>query len=347
MNFTIKKLAELTGSTIINCNNPEEVITGLNTIEEAGNSEISFLHNEKYFDKIETTKALCVIAPESLKSDRNIPILVNSNPYAAFQKLVLAFFPQQRIVKEGISKLAEVCKTVSYGEGLGVGSFTFIGEDVVIGKNVQIAQNVTIYNGVRIGDNSIIHAGVTIRENCVLGNGVILQNGSVIGSDGFGFSPTNGKYEKIPQVGNVILEDLVEIGANVTIDRATLGSTIIRKGTKLDNLIQIGHNAEIGNDTVIAAQTGVSGSTKIGSNCMIGGQVGFAGHLKIGDQCGIGAQAGVGGNLKAGSVVTGTPAKEFKKQRKIDASLSRLPDMVYKLKDLEKEIKKLSENRSN
>jgi UDP-3-O-[3-hydroxymyristoyl] glucosamine N-acyltransferase len=200
---------------------------------------------------------------------------------------------------------------------------------------------------VKIGDNVIIYSNVSIRENCVIGNNVIIQNGAVIGSDGFGFAPNQSAYDKIPQVGNVVIEDDVEIGANTCIDRATLGSTIIRKGAKLDNLLQIAHNVEIGSNTVIAAQTGVSGSTKIGSHCMIGGQVGFVGHITIGNGVMIGAQAGIAGNLKDGSIVTGTPSREIAKQRKIDACLGRLPDLIYKVKDIEKAVKTLEDKDLN
>ena len=339
MKFQLKEIADFLGATLFG--NGEIELKDITKINEAKEGDLTFLHNPKYFSQIETTKASAVIVPLDFEKKTDIPLLKTKDPYAAFVKMLNKFYPEQRVVKLGINKFSSLADSVKIGKKAAIAAMVVIEDNVQIGDNVQIAANVTISSNVKIGDNVIIHSGCSIREGSVLGNGVILQNGAVIGSDGFGFSPSSGSYDKIPQVGNVILEDNVEIGTNTVIDRATMGSTIIRKGTKLDNLIQIGHNVEIGQNTVIASQTGVSGSTTIGSNCMIGGQVGFVGHITIADGCMIGAKAGITGNLKTGSVVTGNPARDLKKMRKIDASLTRLPDLLYKVKEIDKKLKSI------
>ncbi|MBN2857183.1 MAG: UDP-3-O-(3-hydroxymyristoyl)glucosamine N-acyltransferase [Candidatus Delongbacteria bacterium] len=338
MSISLIKIAELTGA---DSEFNDIGITDIAKIETAGPSEITFLHNPKYFHLIDSTKAAAVIVPKDFKTERDIPLLKVENPYQSFLKVLVAFHPVIPVAEKGINRLADISGTAVIGKDPAISSFVSVGAGSVIGDNAQIQSNVTIGQNVRIGNNVIIYSNVSIRENCVIGNNVIIQNSAVIGSDGFGFAPNQSVYDKIPQVGNVIIEDDVEIGAGTCIDRATLGSTIIRKGAKLDNLLQIAHNVEIGENTVIAAQTGISGSTKIGKHCMIGGQVGFVGHIKVGDGCMIGAQAGIAGNLKDGSIVTGTPSREIAKQRKIDASLGRLPDLIYKVKDIEKAVKKL------
>ncbi|MBN1969816.1 MAG: UDP-3-O-(3-hydroxymyristoyl)glucosamine N-acyltransferase [Candidatus Delongbacteria bacterium] len=338
----LSEISELLGTVLEG--NPDLEIARLNKIEDALNNEISFLHNEKYFPQIDTTEAGAVIVPSNFKTDRDISLLKAENPYATFTKLLIFMNPEKPLVKSGINKLTEIDNSVQIDENPAIGAFVSIGENTRIGKNVVIMSNVSIDRDVTIGDNVLIYSNVSIRNGSVIGNNVILQNNCVIGSDGFGFAMQNdSQYGKIPQVGIVILEDNVEIGANTVVDRATLGSTIISKGTKLDNLIQVAHNVKIGSNTVIAAQTGISGSTKIGNNCMIGGQVGFVGHITVGNNVMIGAQAGVNGNVKEGSVVTGTPVRDMTKQRKIDASLSRVPDMIYDIKDLKKAVKALEE----
>jgi len=341
MKMTLKNIAELIGA---GSDSPEIEITDIAKIETACKSEITFLHNPKYFHLIDSTGAAAVIVPKDFNTERNIPLLKVDNPYQAFLKILIAFHPIVPLAEKGINKLSYINDTAVIGKAPSIGAFVSVGASSVIGDNAQIQSNVTIGQNVKIGNNVVIYSNVSIRENCVIGNNVIIQNGAVIGSDGFGFAPNQSEYDKIPQVGNVVIEDNVEIGANTCIDRATLGSTIIRKGAKLDNLLQIAHNVEIGSNTVMAAQSGVSGSTKIGKHCMIGGQVGFVGHITIGDGVMIGAQAGIAGNLKDGSIVTGTPSREIAKQRKIDACLGRLPDMVYKVKDIEKAVKALEDN---
>jgi UDP-3-O-[3-hydroxymyristoyl] glucosamine N-acyltransferase len=340
MSISLIKIAAMTGAE---GEFGDVGVTDIAKIETAGPSEITFLHNPKYFHLIESTNAAAVIVPKDFNTERDIPLLKVENPYQSFLKVLVAFHPVIPVAEKGINRLSDISETVVIGKDPAISSFVSVGAGTVIGDNAQIQSNVTIGQNVKIGNNVIIYANVSIRENCIIGNNVIIQNSAVIGSDGFGFAPNQSAYDKIPQVGNVIIEDDVEIGAGTCIDRGTLGSTIIRKGTKLDNLLQIAHNVEIGENTVIAAQTGISGSTKIGQHCMIGGQVGFVGHIKVGDRCMIGAQAGIAGNLKDGSIVTGTPSREIAKQRKIDASLGRLPDLIYKVKDLEKAVNKLEE----
>ncbi|HAQ61791.1 TPA: UDP-3-O-(3-hydroxymyristoyl)glucosamine N-acyltransferase [Candidatus Delongbacteria bacterium] len=341
MKMTLKNIAELIGAVT---DSPEIEITDIAKIETAGKSEITFLHNPKYFHLIDSTGAAAVIVPKDFNTEKNIPLLKVENPYQAFLKILIAFHPVIPVAEKGINKLSYINDTAAVGKDPSIGAFVSVGSGSTIGDNAQIQSNVTIGQNVKIGNNVIIYSNVSIRENCVIGNNVIIQNGAVIGSDGFGFAPNQSEYDKIPQVGNVVIEDNVEIGANTCIDRATLGSTIIRKGAKLDNLLQIAHNVEIGSNTVMAAQSGVSGSTKIGQHCMIGGQVGFVGHISIGNGVMIGAQAGIAGNLKDGSIVTGTPSREIAKQRKIDACLGRLPDLIYKVKDIEKAVKALEDN---
>jgi len=345
MKYMINELAEMIGADVVG--NQQIEITGINKIEEAGSTEISFLHNPKYFDKISTTGAGAVIVPLDFTAENSVTLLKVAEPYMAFLKILKLFHPEQQIFKPGINAQTAVAESATIGLNPAIGAFVTICDDVTIGDNVRIAGNVFIGNNVKIGNDVMIYANCSIRENCVLGNNVILQNGAVIGSDGFGFAPENSKYEKIPQVGNVVIEDDVEIGANTVIDRATLGSTIICRGTKLDNLIQIAHNVKIGRNVVIAAQTGVSGSTQIGDHCMIGGQAGFVGHIKIGNGVMVGAQAGISGNVKDGSIITGTPARDMKKMRMIDGALSRVPDLIYKVRDLEKKLNALEADKSN
>jgi len=345
MTYTINQLADLIEAKVVG--NRELEISGINKIEESGSTEISFLHNPKYFDKINSTKAGAVIVPLDFSAENSVILLQVPEPYMAFLKILKLFYPEQQLFKPVIHQQTAIAENAVIGKNPSIGSFVTICDDVRIGENVRIAGNVFIGNNVKIGDNVLIYANCSIRENCVIGNNVILQNGAIIGSDGFGFAPENSKYEKIPQVGNVIIEDDVEIGANTVIDRATLGSTIICRGTKLDNLIQIAHNVKIGHNVVIAAQSGVSGSTQIGDHCMIGGQTGFVGHIKIGNGVMVGAQAGITGNVKDGSVITGTPARDLKKMRMIDGALSRIPDLIYKVRELEKMVKVLAPHISN
>lgn len=270
-------------------------------IEEAKKGEISFLANPKYEDYLYQTNASIVIINESLVLKKNIDATLIRVPdaYAAFATLLTKYQALKTEQLSGIQTPSFIATTAVLGENHYVAAFAYIGENVVLGKHVKVFPNVVINDNVKIGDNVILHPGVTIYSDCILGNNITIHSGAIIGADGFGFAPKeDGSFQKVPQLGNVVIEDDVEIGSNTTIDRATIGSTYIRKGVKLDNLIQIAHNAEVGANTVIAAQTGISGSTKIGKGVMVGGQVGFAGHISIADGVKIAAQSGVTKTVK-------------------------------------------------
>ena len=258
------------------------------------------------------------------------------DPYNAFSKL-LEYYNQVKLNKTGIEQPSSISETASYGENLYLGAFSYIGEKVEIGDNVKIFPNTYIGDNVKIGNNVIIFPGAKIYSETIIGNHCVIHGGAIIGADGFGFSPDQeGVYSKVPQIGNVIIEDNVDIGAGTTIDRATLGSTIIRKGVKLDNQIQIAHNVEIGENTAIAAQTGIAGSSKIGRNCLIGGQVGIAGHIQIGNGVKIQAQSGIGRNIKDGEMIQGSPAIGYSEYNKSYVHFKNLPKIEDRLTKLEK-----------
>ena len=247
----------------------------------------------------------------------------------------------------GIQQPVYIAKTASYGNNVFIGAFAYLGENVKIGNNTKIYSNAYIGDNVSIGDNSIIHPGVKIYHDCIIGNQVTIHGGTIIGSDGFGFAPlADGSFAKVPQIGNVIIEDQVEIGANATIDRATMGSTLIKSGAKLDNLIQIAHNVEIGNSSVIAAQAGISGSTKIGNGVMIGGQAGIVGHIQLGDGSKVNAQSGVSKSLEPGKTVTGSPAYDYTAALRSQAVTRKLPELEKRVKELELLIKQLLAEKS-
>jgi len=287
--------------------NPEIAVHKLAKIEEGEKGSLTFLSNPKYTPYIYTTKASITIVNKDFTPEQNLAttLIKVEDAYASFSKL-LEYYDQVKNTKTGIENPVFLSESASYGEGLYLGAFSYIGENVVLGKNVKIYPNAYIGDNARLGDNVIIFSGVKIYSETIIGNNCVIQSGAIIGSDGFGFAPNkDGSYNKVPQTGNVILEDNVDIGAGTTIDRATIGSTILRQGVKLDNQIQIAHNVEIGAHTVIAAQTGVAGSTKIGKRCMIGGQVGIVGHITIGDNVRIQTQSGIGRNIKDNEVLQG------------------------------------------
>ena len=319
-------------------------VTSFGKIDEAQEGQLSFLANLKYEEYLYTTKASIIIINETfeLKQPVKATLIRVPDAYTAFATLLAKY---QEIMEQhlsGIQQPSYIAKTASYGQNVFIGAFSYIGENVRIGNNSKIFPNAYIGDEVTIGDNSIIHPGVKIYDHCKVGNHVTIHAGTVIGSDGFGFAPqADGSFQKVPQIGNVIIEDNVEIGANVTIDRATIGSTLIKSGVKLDNLIQIAHNVEIGHSTVIAAQTGVSGSTKIGSGVMIGGQVGIVGHLQIGDGAKINAQSGVSKSLEPGKAVTGSPAYDYTAALRSQAITRKLPELEKRIKELEILIKQL------
>ena len=340
MKYTIKEIAHLIEGTIEGDATVE--ILKLSKIEQGEPGSISFLGNPKYTHHIYSTEASAVIVGKDFVAEKTVPctLIRVENAYHAFAKMLEAYNEIQA-KKAGISKFAAISPSAILGENCFIGDFVSIGDNVRIGKNTKIFANSTIGDNVVIGSNCTLYAGVNIYNDCSMGNGCTLHGGVVIGADGFGFAPqSDNHYAKVAQIGNVILEDNVEVGANTTIDRATLGSTIISKGVKLDNLIQIAHNVFIGENTVIAAQTGVAGSTRIGANCMIAGQVGIIGHLNIGDEVKIAAQSGLSTDVPNGTIVMGSPAFEIGKYRKAYVYFRGLPKLVDRIDKLEKQAKK-------
>lgn len=343
MNFTAQQIAEILEGDVVG--NPNEEVSKLSKIEEGEKGSLTFLSNPKYNPYLYTTKASVAIVNKNFLPEKEIEttLIKVDDAYSAFSK-VLAFYNQVKNNKTGREQPHFISPSVTIGENEYLGAFSYIGNNVVIGENVKIYPNVTIGDNVTIGNNCMLFSGAKIYSETIVGNNCVIHAGAIIGSDGFGFAPdSDGIYNKIPQTGNVIIEDNVDIGAATTIDRATLGSTIIRNGAKLDNQIQIAHNVEVGENTVIAAQTGVSGSTKIGRNCMIGGQVGIAGHIQIGDNVKVGAQSGVTKSIKDNQVINGTPAFGFSDFNKSYVYFKNLPKMAATLNKLEKDLKTLIE----
>jgi UDP-3-O-[3-hydroxymyristoyl] glucosamine N-acyltransferase len=336
MKFTAAQIAGILEGEVVG--NPNAEVFKLSKIEEGMEGSLTFLANPKYINYIYSTKATITIVNNSFEPENEIKttLIKVDDAYKSFSKL-LEYYNQVKLMKSGIEQPSVISEGVVYGENLYLGSFCYIGKNVTIGKNVKIYPNSFIGDNSTIGDDCVFFAGVRIYSESVIGNRCVIHSGTIIGSDGFGFAPQeDGTYNKVPQIGNVILEDDVEIGSCTTIDRATLGSTIIRKGVKLDNQIQIAHNVEIGENTVIASQTGVAGSTKIGKNCMIGGQVGFAGHLVVGDNVKIQAQSGIGKNIKDGETIQGSPAFNYGDWNKSYVHFRNLPKIVADLEDLKK-----------
>ena len=314
-------------------------VTQFGKIEEAILGQITFLANPKYEEFLYTTKASVIIVNESLVLKNKIEATLIRVPdaYTAFATLLTKYQEIKTQNLNGIQTPSYISNTAQLGENHFVAAFAHIGDNVKLGNNVKIFPNVVIGENVKIGDDVILHPGVVIYADCILGNHITIHSGAVIGSDGFGFAPkADGSFQKVPQLGNVVIEDHVEVGSNTTIDRATIGSTIIRKGVKLDNLIQVAHNVEIGNNTVIAAQTGISGSSKIGKNVMVGGQVGFAGHISIADGIKIAAQSGVTKGFKqANLTLTGNPAGEHNAALRTQVYMKNLPNLEKRVKELE------------
>ena len=310
-------------------------------IEEGGQGSLSFLANPKYNSFLYSTNASVVIVNNGLELEKEVrPTLIRvKNAYSSFAKL-LEFYNQAKQEKKGVSSLASIAKSAKIGKDVYIGDFAFIGENTIVGDRTKIYPQAYLADDVRVGANTKIFSGVNIYSDCVIGNDCTFHSGVIIGSDGFGFAPQEGSnYQKIAQIGNVIIEDNVEVGSNTTIDRATMGSTIIRKGAKLDNLIQIAHNVEIGENTIVIAQTGISGSTTIGKNCIIAGQVGITGHLKIGDNVKIAAQSGVSTSVKDGSIIFGSPAFDAAKYRKAYVHFRNFQKIVARIDELEERVK--------
>ncbi len=324
--------------------NPEVKVNTIAKIEEGHEGALSFLANPKYEHYIYTTNSSIVLVNKSFVPTAEIKatLIRVDNAYESFASL-LRLVDQARPRKQGIHPTAVIEPSAKVGSDVYIGPYAYIGDNCVIGDGCSLYPNVYVGDNSRIGSRSVLYPGVKVYHECILGEGCIIHAGSVIGSDGFGFAPqSENEFMKIPQLGNVILEDHVEIGANVTIDRATMGSTIIKKGVKLDNLIQIGHNVVIGENTVMAAQTGIAGSTKIGRNCMFGGQVGIGGHIGIADGTKVGAQAGIISNIKEeNTIIQGSPAIEIKQFMKSSVLFRKLPDMNTKLETLVKDVEAL------
>lgn len=346
MTFTAQQIADYLKGEIIG--DPNAQVDNFAKIEEGKPRTIAFLANPKYTHYIYETKAEIVLVNNDFVAEKPISATLIKVPdaYAALASLldmVNSLTPK----KTGVEDMSYVSSSAKIGNDVYVGAFAYIGEKAQIGENVKIYPQAYIGDNVKIGNNVTIYSGVKIYQNCVIGNNCILHSGAVIGADGFGFSRQEGVYHKIQQMGNVVLEDDVEVGANTTIDRAVMGSTVIHKGVKLDNLIQIAHNCEIGQHTAMAAQVGIAGSTKIEENCVLGGQVGIGGHITIGKNSQIGAQSGIISNTKEGSEIMGSPAFPVKNFFKSSIIVPKLPDMYRQINTLEKELALLKQKLEN
>jgi UDP-3-O-[3-hydroxymyristoyl] glucosamine N-acyltransferase len=343
MEFTASQIAMIVNGKVEG--DPSAVAVSFGKIEEAQEGQLAFLANPKYEEYLYTTGASVVIVNESLELKQPVDAVLIRVPdaYSAFAVLLTTY--QELITQRlsGIQQPSYISSFAKLGKQVFIGAFAYIGDNVRIGNNVKIFAGVFVGDNVSIKENSILYPGVKVYHDCVIGKNVIIHAGTVIGSDGFGFAPqADGSFKKIPQIGNVVLEDFVEIGANTTIDRATMGSTLIKAGAKLDNLIQIGHNVEVGHNTVIAAQAGVSGSTKLGDNIMIGGQAGIVGHIAIADGSKINAQSGVSKSIKnKNTTVTGSPAYDYTAALRSQAASRNLPELEKRVNELEKLVQQL------
>lgn len=336
LEFTASQIAGILEGVVEG--NPEVAVHKLSKIEEGQAGSLTFLANPKYTHYIYSTEASIILVNRDFVPEQQLSstLIKVDDAYKAFSKL-LAYYNQVKNNKSGLESPVYISETATYGDNFYLGAFSYLGSNVEIGSNVKIYPNVFIGDNVKIGDDTTIFAGAKIYSETVIGKHCTIHSGVILGADGFGFTPDeNGEFSKVPQTGNVILEDHVDVGAGTTIDRATLGSTILRRGVKLDNQIQIAHNVEIGEHTVIAAQTGIAGSAKIGRNCMIGGQVGIVGHIVIGDRVKIQAQSGIGRNVRDDEVLQGSPALAYGDYNKSYVHFKNLPKLVQRIEDLEK-----------
>jgi len=347
MKFTAKQIAEIINGKIEG--EPDVAVSSFGKLEEATEGQLAFLANPKYEEFLYTTKASIIIINTSLEVEKKLSATLIRVPdaYSSFAVILTAYSQMAKANLTGIQQPSYIAPSTKMGENIFVGAFTYIGNNVIIGHNVKLYPQVYLGDNVIIGDDTVLYPGVKIHHDCVIGKSVSIHAGSVIGGDGFGFAPQDdGSFKKVPQIGNVVVENNVEIGANTTIDRATIGSTTIRYGAKLDNLIQIAHNVEIGANTVIAAQSGVSGSTKIGKNVMIGGQAGIVGHLQIADGSKINAQSGVGKSIKTpNTAVTGSPAYDYGHALRSQILSRNLPEMEKRIKQLEQMVEQLKNEK--
>lgn len=342
MEFSAKQIAAFVQGEIVGDENA--TVHTFAKIEEGVPGALSFLSNPKYTPYIYETKSSIVLVNKDFIPEQpiNATLIKVNNAYESLAKL-MTLYEQSHPKRVGIDPLAYVAPTAQIGKDVYLAPFACVGDGAIVGDGTELHPHATVGRNAKVGANCILYAHATVYHDCIVGNNCIMHAGSVVGADGFGFAPTPDGYEKIPQIGIAILEDNVEIGANTCIDRATMGATIIHKGVKLDNLVQIAHNVEVGANTVMASQVGVAGSTKIGEWCMFGGQVGIAGHITIGDKVNLGAQSGVPGSLKANQQLIGTPPMEMKPYFKSQAIFRKLPDMYKEMSALRKELEELKQ----
>ncbi len=349
MEFSAAQIAVLINGKVEG--DPETVVSSFSKIEEAKEGNLAFLANPKYEDFLYSTGASIIIISDTyeLREPISATLIRVKDAYSAFAILLNKYQQMATQQLSGIQEPSFIAPTAELGENVYIGAFAYIGDKVTIGNNVKIFPGTFIGDNASVGDNTILHPGVKIYHDCIVGKNVTIHAGSVIGGDGFGFAPqADGTYKKVPQIGNVIIEDEVEIGSNATIDRATMGSTLIKSGAKLDNLIQIAHNVEVGNHTVIAAQAGVSGSTKIGKYVQIGGQAGIVGHITIADGAKINAQSGVSKSIKdPNTAVTGSPASDYTSALRSQAVTRNLPELEKRVWELEKLVQQLMAEKVN
>ena len=346
MQFTATQIAQFIQGKVEGDANA--IVTNFAKIEEAKQGDLCFLANPKYTDYIYTTQASVAIVNESLELKQAVtPTLIRvQEAYASFAVLLQYYesMMKQSKQKTGIDQPSYIAASANIGQHVYIGAFVYIGENVEIGDNAKIYPNTVIGDGSKIGNDTILYAGIKVYHDCVIGNRCVLHAGVVVGADGFGFAKSNGVYNKIPQIGNVVIEDDVEIGANTCLDRATMGSTFVRKGVKLDNLIQVAHNVEVGANTVVAGLSALGGSTKIGSEVMIGAQAGLAGHITIANNAMINAQSGVSKSIiQEGGAVTGSPAADFKGMMRSQAVIKNLPTLQARVNELERELEKIKQ----
>ncbi|NDV77893.1 UDP-3-O-(3-hydroxymyristoyl)glucosamine N-acyltransferase [Dysgonomonas sp. 511] len=343
VSFTAEQIATVLNGTIEG--DPSVAVYNFSKIEEGKPGTLTFLANPKYTNYIYSTEASIVLVNNDFVAEQPVKatLIRCASAYSALA-ILLDMVEKSKPKKTGVEPMSYISPSAKVEADVYVGAFAYIGDNATIGKGAKIYPQVYIGDGVTVGENTILYPGVKVYQDCKIGNNCIMHAGVVIGSDGFGFAPENGVYKKIPQMGIVVVEDDVEIGANTTIDRAVMDATIIHKGVKLDNLIQIAHNVEVGENTVMAAQVGISGSTKVGKNCMFGGQVGLGGHITIGDGANIGAQAGIISNIKPGAQLLGAPAIPVKDFFRSSIIFPKLPEMYRQIAQLQKEIEQLKTN---
>jgi len=337
MEYTTGELAKKLGANLIG--DAQLVLYGMAPIEDAKPGDLAFLANKKYFKHIENTKATAVIVPPEISSAEPA-LLVHPQPYYAYSQAVKLFYPGDDYYREGIHESAVIGQNCEIHSSAHIGANVVIEGDVIIGKNSRILPNCFLGRGAKLGDDCLIYANVVLREKTEIGNNVIIHSGTTIGSDGFGYVFRDGCHHKIAQVGRVVIEDDVEIGANCAVDRAALGETRIGRGTKIDNLVQIAHNVKMGENCIIISQVGISGSTKLGNNVILAGQAGLVGHIQIGDNVIVAAQSGVKESLEDGKTYLGSPARDVMHQKRIEAIVNKLPDYIRRLRKLEEKLTK-------